>query len=86
MTLHQVIETGDTIVYHATAVGESVSGARYDNEYMTTMQFVMGEHGPQISYVKEYVDSRKTTEFFQEHSARVAEINRRRSQSVSQGS
>ncbi len=103
MTLHQVIETGDTIVYHvrypsvpavfmlinfgqATAVGESVCGVPYDNEYMSTVQFVVGDYGPQICYVKEYVDSKKTTEFFKEHRARVAENNRRRSQLVSQGS
>ncbi|PBK86980.1 hypothetical protein ARMGADRAFT_1168862 [Armillaria gallica] len=86
MTLHQVIETGDTIVYHATAVGESVCGVPYDNEYMSTVQFVVGDYGPQICYVKEYVDSKKTTEFFKEHRARVAENNRRRSQLVLQGS
>ncbi|ESK97212.1 hypothetical protein Moror_17868 [Moniliophthora roreri MCA 2997] len=69
ISLHGVVESGDTIVIHTTSVGEGFNGTSFSGEEMTTFRFVPpAEQGglPRICSVKEFVDSRSTYQFFLE--------------------
>ncbi|THV06168.1 hypothetical protein K435DRAFT_849268 [Dendrothele bispora CBS 962.96] len=73
MTLHDVIETEDTIVAHASSVTQGVYGTCSTSEYMITLRFAPPSEGelPKISYVKEFVDSLSSVEFFKEERRRA---------------
>ncbi|KAK7472363.1 hypothetical protein VKT23_000480 [Stygiomarasmius scandens] len=75
MTLHDVIETENTIVTHASSLTEGVHGTQSTSEYMITLRFLPPEDDsklPKICYVKEFVDSLSSTEFFKEERKRAA--------------
>jgi len=79
MTLHEVIEAGDTIVVHASASGLSMADTTFTNEYNITMHFVPPENGeglPKITFVKEFVDSENIVKFFAEEREKSAAAKR----------
>ncbi|TFK26259.1 hypothetical protein FA15DRAFT_573174, partial [Coprinopsis marcescibilis] len=61
--------------------GESVSGTRYNNEYMMLMHFspltqeeIENGQLPKIRYLKEFVDSTYSVQFFKEESERQRQL------------
>ncbi|KAJ7354389.1 hypothetical protein DFH08DRAFT_1077114 [Mycena albidolilacea] len=55
-----VIQGKDAAVLHFKSDGTSKSGVKYNNEYITIVRF----DGEKIVGLKEFVDSKHTTEFF----------------------
>ncbi|KAL0574813.1 hypothetical protein V5O48_007150 [Marasmius crinis-equi] len=69
MTLHEVVEGEDTIVIHTSTAGEGLNGTSFAGEEMITFHFTppkRSEELPKISFVKEFVDSQSTYQFFLE--------------------
>jgi len=74
-TIHEVIESGDCIIIHASANGESVTKHEYANEYLIVLKMMAsstGDGSRKIGSVKEFVDSNASSSFF------VAESQRRK--------
>jgi len=79
LNIHELVEAGDTIVFHASSEGETTTGAPYRNQYAVIMHLMppsassSGEL-PHIVHVKEFVDSLYTVQFFEEERERQAKI------------
>ncbi|KAG5652914.1 hypothetical protein H0H81_003114 [Sphagnurus paluster] len=75
VTVHELVEEGSAVIFHASSVGESVFGTPYANEYMISLHFVPPKEGgdglPKISVVKEFVDSAFSGKFFSEEFAKL---------------
>ncbi|KAJ3999381.1 hypothetical protein F5050DRAFT_1805115 [Lentinula boryana] len=75
ISLHEVVESNDnSIIVHASSVGTSLSGATFTNEYMIVLHFASSAKSgelPKITRVKEFVDSKVISEFFQEERRRA---------------
>ncbi|KAK7024886.1 hypothetical protein R3P38DRAFT_3532851 [Favolaschia claudopus] len=54
------IQGKDAVVFHVKSYGMHKSGKKYDNEYMFTFKF----SGEKIVRMKEFADSKYTTEYF----------------------
>ncbi|KIJ51378.1 hypothetical protein M422DRAFT_158316 [Sphaerobolus stellatus SS14] len=62
---NELIEVPGKIFVHAMSSGKSTTGAPYNNEYCLTFYLVNQDDGlPKISYLKEFVDSKYSSEFF----------------------
>ncbi|KIJ51392.1 hypothetical protein M422DRAFT_26806 [Sphaerobolus stellatus SS14] len=68
----EIIEVPGKIFIHATSSGKSTTGAAYDNEYCLTFYLAHQDDDLKISHLKEFVDSKYTSEFFAEESKRQA--------------
>ncbi|KAG6813765.1 hypothetical protein H0H92_007717 [Tricholoma furcatifolium] len=75
-TLHEVIEAGDVITVHGSSIGESATGAPYNNETIVVLHFGEPDDGgyelPRMTMVKEFVDSSSVLKFFTEERAKAA--------------
>ncbi|KAF9073540.1 hypothetical protein BDP27DRAFT_1318457 [Rhodocollybia butyracea] len=78
ISLHEMIESNEnSIVIHASSTGTSLSGVDFSNEYIIILHFKSSnEPGelPKIIKVKEWVDSKKTAEFFEEERRRAGVV------------
>lgn len=66
--IHELVESGDTIVFHASSLGVTALDTPYQNEYVLFLHFappsVAGDL-PRICHVKEFVDSQFSAQFFE---------------------
>ena len=66
VTIHELVESSDTIVLHASSRGASTLGTPYHNEYALFFHFVppsIAGDLPRICRVKEFVDSQFSAQF-----------------------
>lgn len=73
--MDDIVESSDTIAFHASSVGKSVFGTPYTNEYACFLTFVDSPEGNgkrKISKIREFVDSAFSKEFFVRERARAA--------------
>ncbi|KAH6910289.1 hypothetical protein BKA70DRAFT_1424835 [Coprinopsis sp. MPI-PUGE-AT-0042] len=83
--IHEVIEAGDKLTVHASSLGKSWSGTPYSNEYVLMVHFAPSlrpSHSPttsvelpKIRYLKEFVDSSVSLDFFREESERRKKVH-----------
>ncbi|KAH6885538.1 hypothetical protein BKA70DRAFT_1123912, partial [Coprinopsis sp. MPI-PUGE-AT-0042] len=83
--IHEVIEAGDKLTVHASSLGKSWSGTPYSNEYVLMVHFAPSlrpPHSPttsvelpKIRYLKEFVDSSVSLDFFREESERRKKVH-----------
>jgi len=74
--LIELIDAGEKIVLHVRSDGLSTTGAKYKNEYIFTLSFDETESGElKICYVKEFVDSIVSKEFFPAEMERQARLS-----------
>ncbi|KIJ51403.1 hypothetical protein M422DRAFT_26817, partial [Sphaerobolus stellatus SS14] len=70
--VEEIIEVPGKVFVHATSSGMSTTGAAYDNEYCLTFHLAHQDGDLKIFHLKEFVDSKYTSEFFAGESKRQA--------------
>ncbi|KAH8104840.1 hypothetical protein BXZ70DRAFT_623247 [Cristinia sonorae] len=64
-TIQEVVETADKVVLHASSKATSATGFPYSNEYIIIFHLALQPDGQyKVKYLKEFVDSQFSTEFF----------------------
>ncbi|THH20620.1 hypothetical protein EUX98_g8547 [Antrodiella citrinella] len=74
-TIHEVIETPNNVVFHASSTAISATGYPYANEYIIIMHVNLQPDGEyKIRSTKEFVDSKLSSEFFPAEAKRQQEV------------